>query len=272
MKNLNLLFPFLKLCVTNTSDVLKNLYNFTEEMRCKNLVVEKFGLNQGLLTIDLLELLPDFNETIDHYSFLEGTSYITDLALLKGLARKFENTQYMEFGTWRGESIVNVAAVAEKSVSLSFSEGEMRQFGITESAIKVCRIFSKNNSKITHIEHNTQTYDFKDLEGKFDLIFVDADHKYPGVKKDTQNAFKLLKDERSIIVWHDSGRGTEDTNWQVTAGLMDGAPSDAHRKKIFHVSNTICAIYINGDFKAHYPEKYFPNKIFSINISAKKFQ
>jgi len=77
-----------------------------------------------------------------------------------------------------------------------------------------------------------------------------------------------LKDEKSMIVWHDVGRGTENNNWSVIAGILDGAPSDEHRKKIYRVSNTICAVYTQEHFKSGYPEKYVPNKSFTINISA----
>lgn len=270
MSKLKSLTSFISLCITNTGDVLKNLYNFTEETRTKNIVVKKHKLPNGLPTLDLLELFPDFNESLTNYSFLEGTSFITDLALLKMISRKYKDANYIEFGTWRGESISNVADVTPNCISLSFSEQEMKAHHIHPNAVKVSRMFSKNNPRIKHIEHNTQTYNFKDLEKKFDVIFVDADHKYEGVKIDTQNAFKLLKDENSVIIWHDCGRGMENDNYQVLAGVLDGAPSDAHRKKIYRVSNTICAIYTNGNYKTGIAEKFIPNKTFNITISAKK--
>jgi hypothetical protein len=271
MKNLGLLFPFLKLCFTNTSEVLKNLYNFTVVTKSKNMVSHKFGLPKGLPTIDLLDLFPDLNETIENYTFLEGTSRITDITILKLLAKRFENARYLEFGTWRGESISNVAKVAKECYSISFSEKEMRAYGIGENSIRVSRMFSKGLSNVHHIEHNSQTYDFSKLEKSFDLVFVDADHKYEGVKIDTQNAFKLLKDEHSILVWHDIGKGLEElSNWEVLAGVLDGAPSDEHRRKIYRISNSLCGIYMNGTFKNGFPEAFVPNKTFDIQIKAHK--
>ncbi len=271
MKNLGMLFPFLKLCFTNTGEVLKNLYNFTLVVQSKNMVSKKFGLPKGLPTIDLLDLFPHFEETIGNYTFLEGTSRITDIVILKMLTRRFDKAKYLEFGTWRGESIYNVAQVAEECCSISFSENEMRDFGLDESCVKVSRLFSKGIPNVKHIEHNSQTYDFSKLEKSFDLVFVDADHKYEGVKKDTQSAFRLLKNERSVLVWHDIGKGLEElTNWEVLAGILDGAPSDAHRKNIFRISNSLCAIYINEKFTTGFPEHFVPNKTFDIQIKAKK--
>lgn len=146
----------------------------------------------------------------------------------------------------------------------------MRAFGIGENSIKVSRMFSKGLSNVHHIEHNSQTYDFSKLEKTFDLVFVDADHKYEGVKIDTKNAFKLLKDENSILVWHDIGKGLEElSNWEVLAGVLDGAPSDEHRRKIYRISNSLCGIYMNGSFKSSFPEPFVPNKTFDIQIKAR---
>lgn len=272
IRYLKLLFTFLKVCITNTNDVTKILYNSTEDVVAKNIILKKYKLPQGLKTIDLLELFPDFEETIQSYSFLEGTSLITDISILKKLAKRYDNCNYIEFGSWRGESIANVARVTNNCTSLSFSNEEMKAFNLAPEVINCTRVFLKDLKNIKHIEHNTQTYDFSGLEKKFDLIFVDADHKYEGVKIDTSNAFKLLKDENSIIVWHDYGKSTENINWPVFAGIMDGAPSDAHRKKIYRISNSICAIYINGNFNASYPTRFFPNKTFEVSVKATKFQ
>ena len=267
-----LFFTFIKVCLTNTNEVSKALFNSTEDIVAKNTAVKKYGMPQGLKTIDLLELFPDFQESLINYSFLEGTSLITDIAILKKLAQKFDNCAYIEFGSWRGESIVNMATVTNNCTSLSFSNEEMKAFQLPAEVINCSRVFLKDSKNVKFIEHNTQTYDFTALEKKFDLIFVDADHHYEGVKIDTSNAFKLLKNENSIIVWHDYGRSTENINWPVFAGILDGAPSDEHRKKIYRISNSLCAIYINGNFNAHYPTKYFPNKVFEVSIKAKKFQ
>ncbi|MBK9673337.1 MAG: class I SAM-dependent methyltransferase [Bacteroidetes bacterium] len=271
IRYIRLLFTFIKLCITNTGELSKALFNVTRELVAKNKVIQTYRLPQGLKTIDLLELFPDFEEKISSYSFLEGTSLISDIALLKKLALRYDNCQYIEFGSWRGESIANISQVTNNTTSLSFSNAEMRAIGLPAEVINTSRVFLKNAKNINFIEHNTQTYDFTKLEKQFDLIFVDADHEYEGVKIDTQNAFKLLKNENSIIVWHDYGKSTENINWPVFAGIMDGAPSDEHRKKIYRISNTLCAIYINGSFNASYPTKYFPNKTFEVTVKAARF-
>jgi hypothetical protein len=143
----------------------------------------------------------------------------------------------------------------------------MKKIGAPEAALRAAHLYSKGLPNIRIIEHNTQTYDFTGLKGTCDMVFVDADHQYPGVTIDTRNAFTLLKDERSIIVWHDYGLGYEKPNWQVFRGILDGAPSDEHRKRIFHVSNTLCAVYLPETVKAGHPEVGWPTKTFSVRIT-----
>ena len=268
MNKLKLIFPFLKLCFTNTAALLKNLFHFTNETTCKNYVSGKYKLPNGLPTIDILELFPGLEETIDNYSYLDGTSRAIDIVVLKQFAKRFPAGKYIEFGTWRGESISNVAPYVKEAYSMSFSDADMRRINTPESAIKASKFFSKNISNIKNIEHNTQTYDFTPHYKKFDLIFIDAEHQHKGVAIDTRNAFKLLKDENSIIVWHDYGLNYETPNWQVIRGILDGAPDDAARKKIYHISNTLCAVYMNGAFNAKYPEKNLPDKKFMLHLKA----
>lgn len=268
MKKLGLFFAFIKLLFTNSREVLKNLYHFTKETQCKNKVVKRYGMEKGLPTVDLLELFPDFEETIDHYTYLDGTSRAIDISVLKKFARSIPNFRYIEFGTWRGESIRNVAGLGGECFSVSFSEKEMLDWGFDQHCVNASRIFSTNIPNITNIKHNTHTYDFSKLEGTFDIVFVDADHQYEAVKKDTEIAFRLLRNKDSILVWHDYGKTYETHSWQVLCGMMDGAPEWA-RKKIYHISNCLCAVYLNRDVRSGYPDPYMPSKTFSVHIKSK---
>jgi hypothetical protein len=130
------------------------------------------------------------------------------------------------------------------------------------------RAFSRGLKNVTYIEHNSHTYDFSSLRNQFDLVFIDGDHSYQGVKADTTTAFGLLRGPTSAIVWHDYGIGPETVRWTVLAGILDGCPAE-RRAHLYHVSNTQCAVYLPGTFPTamtRFPQ--LPNKSFAVRLSA----
>lgn len=236
----------------------------------KKRVKSNHNLEQ-LPTIDILDLFPNFQETLSTYSFLEGTSLVTDLMLLKKLAISFDNCAYFEIGTWRGESVINVSEVAGHSTCLTLSASEMKRMGLDDEFIRVHGAFLKGSKNILTIEQNSKTFDFSNLDKKYDLIFVDGDHSYDGVLNDTKKVFNLRKNSSSIIVWHDYGFTTETIRYSVLAAILDGIPQSLHRN-LYHVSNTMCAVYMEDmqyeTYLTNFPS--FPNKKFTVTVRADK--
>jgi len=232
-------------------------------------IQEKYGIAQ-LPMIDLLDLLPGFEEQTNYYSFLTDTSLITDILMLKALARKFRDCAYLEIGALRGESLACVADVAKECVAITLSEQEMRDMNFHPGYIRLHGVFSDDKPNVTTHRHNSLTFDFAKLDKKFDLIFVDGDHSYNGVLVDTKNVFKLLKDEHSMIVWHDYGFDVEQVRYEVMQAILDGTP-EQYRKNLYHVSNTMCAIFTRDKYPVKVNERLsFPNKIFQVSVKANK--
>jgi len=235
----------------------------------KNEVIKKYRLPKGLPVVDICDLLPGFNETIEPFCYLDGGSMPIDLALLKGLAKKNPACEYFEIGTWRGESAANVAAVAKHCTSLNLPDAAMLAMGLSKKYVELHRFFSKGLPNVTHLQGNSLTYDYNSLGKKFDLIFIDGDHHYESVMTDTKNMFDLLKDEHSVIVWHDYGSHPNDIRWDVFRGILDGTPADK-RNKLYRVSNTLCAIYTNANLRSYQQEAIdTPAKFFTITLKSK---
>lgn len=232
-------------------------------------MVAKYNLPKGLPSVDILDLFPNFNEIVTNYSYLDSTSKGIDIAFIKQVIKSKKEVNYIEFGSWRGESLINIYQDTKECYSLTLSKEQMRAFGFGKDSINASDFFTDKLDKIKRIQHNSQTYDFKDLKGKFDVVFVDADHEYPGVKIDTANAFTLLKDENSVIIWHDYGKSYETINWPVLHGILDGMPVETH-KNIYKVHNTLCAFYTKQKVEAKYPVPYLPDKIFTVSIKGEK--
>ncbi|MDQ3049213.1 MAG: class I SAM-dependent methyltransferase [Bacteroidota bacterium] len=236
----------------------------------KEEVIKKYQLPRGLKTVEIMDLLPVLDLEVEPFGAMEGGSTPIDLALLKGLASLKSGCHYFEIGTWRGESVANVASVAEHCVTLNLPDEHMLKTGMPPSYVALHRFFSQDLKNVTHLEGNSLTYDYQSLKNKFDLVFVDGDHHYESVRTDTKNAFTLLKDAHSVIVWHDYGNDPSDIRWDVLRGILDGTPAEK-QKYLYRVSNTLCAIYTEQPLSSRYPDPFSqPLKHFSVKVSAKK--
>lgn len=224
-----------------------NLILDSEDLYQKRLS-KKFGLEDGLPLLHLEELFPDFQETVSPYAYLSGATMPIDIALLKAIARRQNAQRYFEIGTWRGESVANVASVVPECVTLNLSREEIINLTDNETYADAHAMFSKHLDNVTHLHGNSNTYDFTPHLHQYDLVFVDGDHHKSAVEKDTQTAFELLRDEKSVIVWHDYGYDPETIRWSVLAAIWEGTPEEK-RKNLYHVANTMCAIYIPESFR-----------------------
>jgi len=178
--------------------------------------------------------------------------------------------RYLEIGSWRGESMANVASVAGQCVALTLPAAEMAKFGYPPAVIASEGQFIKQLPNVRTIHHNSQTYDFSAMRRSFDLIFIDGDHTQAGVAIDTRNAFPLLRDENSVIVWHDYGLTPETVNAAVFAGIRDGCTAE-QLQHVYHVSNTLCAMYTLKPVKAQiadFPAQ--PTKLFDVRLTARR--
>lgn len=242
----------------------------SDEERFKKYVIRKYDAQNGLPVVDLLDILPGFDETVNSYAFLHSNAFITDYALLRGLAKKFNDCNYFEIGTWRGESVANVAGIAKKCLTLNLPDEVMIRKGLPVNYIEQHRFYSKDLKNVTHIQADSNTYDFRQLKDKFNLVFIDGDHNFESVRNDTKNAFNLLADKNSMIVWHDYSYDPETIRWSVLAGILDGTPEE-ERQNLYYISNTLCALYTKEKFNTTTLTPHIkPNKTFSIRISAKK--
>ncbi len=223
----------------------------------------------GLPVVALETLFPEFEARIPLVAFLDGGSMVTDHALLISLAKQFDNCTYFEIGTWRGESVYNVASVAKECYTLNLSDEEMRRMGLSEEYIDLTAYFSKEKPNIHHLRGNSFHFDFGGLNKKFDLIFIDGDHHYKSVLNDTKKVVQHLMHENSVVVWHDYAKNPENIRFEILAGILDGLPASMH-KWLYHVENSLSAIYINKPFETDRlvnPSR--PNHYFEVGLKRK---
>lgn len=261
------IIPFLKLLTNDWRNFLKAILRYTTEADKRKYYQKKYK-DQKVQFVDIAEVA-DINVQLENYTYLDGTSRPIDIAFLMAVCSKYDECNYLEIGSWRGESLYNVAKIAKNCTSLSLSKDDMLSMGLNNKAADLQRFFSRDLPNVKHIEANSLTYDFNQINDKFDVIFVDGDHTYDGVKSDTQNAFKLLKDEHSVIIFHDCGGGYEGFRYEVITAILDGLPADK-RDRFYRVTNSICGIYSNQELTPlDLKSPQTPNKTFTIDLKLK---
>ena len=164
-----------------------------------------------------------------------------------------------------------MATVCAECVAITLPAAEMLEIGYSESAVACEGFFTREVTNVRFIKHNSKTFDFSQFGRYFDLVFIDGDHSTEGVKADTRGALSVLRDENSVIVWHDYGITTEMVNWPTLEGIRLGLPPEK-RNSVFHVSNTLCAILLNNSVlparTVTFPQ--IPDKTFDVRLRGRR--
>jgi hypothetical protein len=226
------------------------------EENFKKTAIKKYQVSKGLRRIHLDIFLKEVNY-VDAISFLEGGSIVTDYLLLAALSKKMIDPVCFEIGTWRGESTVQLSRFAKHVYTLNLSPDELKRSGLNDFYANMQGELCKNVENITQLWGNSHKFDFRNYNRSCDIVFIDGDHHYKSVLNDTIIAFNLLRNDKSIIVWHDYGNGTETVRWEVLLGILDGTPENK-RRHLYSVNNTLCAIYYPypvDSFTAEFPQK-----------------
>ena len=132
--------------------------------------------------------------------------------------------------------------------------------------------FSKILANVTHLQGNSQTFDFTPYYHQYELVFIDGDHHFEAVKKDTQTAFNLLRDDKSVIVWHDYGYDPETIRWSVLAAIWEGTP-EGKRRYLYQVANTMGAVYFPEDLPSETLTPHvMPKHYYEVNLRSVKLE
>jgi predicted O-methyltransferase YrrM len=216
----------------------------------------------------LSNVIPEKIETF----ILDGGSLITDLQLLSALAARKDINSYLEIGTWRGESVYNVAKQIDDCTTINLSHEEMKLMGLSREYAEQHAVLSSKNPRILHIGANTRTFDFASLNKKYDLVFIDGEHSYEMVLNDTQKVFRHLIHDHSIVVWHDYAFSPQNIRYEVFQAILDGVGSKNHHH-LYHPKNTMCAVFTKTELKSSaFDQMKFPENLFSVHVEKHLFE
>ena len=244
----------------------------TDEDSWQRYVAQQYSLGNGLPVVSMDQVTGSGTASLGPMTFLDGGSLPTDMMLLAGLAGKFPDGSYFEIGTWRGESVSVAARRVRECHTLCLTDEQMRAMGMHERTIRSHMMFSSNLENVVHWRDDSRTFDFTRPGRTFDLVFVDGDHHYEVVRKDTENVFRHLAHEQTIVVWHDYGFHPDRVRFEVMAALLDGAGRE-RANRIYHVAHTKCAIFTGARLEARnadfpfIPEEYYQLRMERKNIN-----
>jgi len=102
---------------------------------------------------------------------------------------------------------------------------------------------SRRESRI-HYEVDTRHFDFEQITSPIDVVFIDGNHAYEGIKSDTDNVQKLIDFDNSIVIWHDFRTGARrHYRHETVQAVFDSIPSHYH-DRLYYIDLTMCGAYI----------------------------
>jgi hypothetical protein len=152
---------------------------------------------------------------------------IAERALLDSLVKLKSPKTIFEFGTFTGSTTVLLAAAAPAeavvhTIDLPVSAFPPGGFDGWFRSELVGRSFEAATSRVRRkiISHRTDLadFDFEPFTGCADIVFVDADHSYQSVLRDTRFAYRIVKPGGTII-WDDY----HPTHWGSVRALNEVA-------------------------------------------------
>lgn len=161
----------------------------------------------SLPTLSLAALFPEFDrEAVTIRQMPRGgwSTPLADVVMLLKLALCARPKRLMEVGSFRGYSALFLAqhtADDARIVTVDSYPDHGEAYRDTSFAAKIVRRVGESSAELYAA----------DPRGSYDLIFVDADHTYEGVRRDTELVLPLVSPD-GYLVWHDYA------NW----GYFDG--------------------------------------------------
>jgi predicted O-methyltransferase YrrM len=201
------------------------------------------------------------------FTFLDDTSTVIDLLLLRALVRRYDARTMLEIGTFRGESALAVATAGADVVTLSLADDALLEQGAQRSWVEAHRTLSTGHPRITHIFGDSAALDTRPYREWADILFIDGDHSRHAVEADTRRFWVARSCRTGAVVWHDAFFSPLVPRWEVLAGIAAGVPA-THRSHLVQVSNTLCLAWLpDADALPTVDRSYVPQSVYSVGVT-----
>lgn len=193
----------------------------------KKALIELEDLFPGIGQVNI-QSLATF-ESMRARQFSASAGYLVSPIELHSLCAmvKFLNpAAILEIGTYKGWTTANLALNSSGTVA------SIDQRALPSESPEIDAIWKIRN--IQRITADCADFDFSPYYGKMDFIFVDACHSEISVRRDTEEALKMLS-PTGTIVWHDYSA--------EFPGVVNAVGELSDELDIFHLNRTCMAVY-----------------------------
>src|SRR3989338_396551 len=144
----------------------------------------------------------------------DGNVSLLELLVINTLIKRKNPVTLFEVGTFDGRTALNMAANTSPDAKIytldlpseKIVEARQNPLGDAKFVGKALIGYKFKNSsygkKITQLEGDSATFNFKPYEKSMDFIFVDGAHSYSYVSSDTTHSLDMLR-EGGVVIWHD---------------------------------------------------------------------
>lgn len=178
---------------------------------------------------------------------------IESLLLIK-LMRITQPKYLFEFGTYKGLTtrllLANLPPVSgvsgERIYTLDLPSLDNVHFqgtdvDLAQEALGFDRKYLQERDRhlVKQILQDSMKFDGSQFAGKFQFIFIDANHEVAYARRDTENSLQMFSEETGCLIWHDYGHPEFPELTQYIEDL--GKQMD-----VFHVEHTKLAFHPRG--------------------------
>lgn len=223
-----------------------------QEARSQKLLNEVYRENRVICTGKFLQkMISLYGKMNIEISFISGTAFPLNYMILRGLCLYLDRKCYLEIGSYIGDSIYNVSDVCDKCISITAPvkapwsmEDYCKKFGFHNFSNKLVQ-----GENIDQFLTNSQRFDFNSIEGVPDIVLIDGEESYRGIRNDTEN-IKKIKSEDAVIIWQlvklpPSGRVA---SLDILAGIRDSL-NETEWNNYYVFDNSSFGIYIPGKYR-----------------------
>ena len=203
-----------------------------------------------LPTITIEEATDSSEPELIEVNHQDGNVSEEELRCIAKLIKYHQPESIFEIGTFDGRTTMNMALNAPQAkihtldlpktdihkTAFRIKKGDQTFIDKEQSGTRF--LGTPQASQITQIYSDSASYDYSELNGTMDAVFIDGAHTYQYVLSDTATAFKLLRNGRGLLIWHDY-------EWkEVIQALNEFYEQDARFENLKNIAGTSLAFLV----------------------------